>query len=216
MVRAWAQARQEAALPNDFSVGLVLGAQITHWDGALTDWVIWLRDTHPQIALMADVASNDALLRRVEDGLLDAAIVYQPRQIPGLSIRELFRDDLVLIETVAGGSGSGDPDYIFVDWGPDFRSGHAMAFQDCSPPSMRFSVGSPALEVLLQRGGSGYFPYRMVGRHIEAGRLFERRGAPRFERAAYLVQPDLCRYDGIKSALDGLGQFFRIGASLPA
>tara|TARA_R110000787_G_scaffold10590_10_gene35841 strand:+ start:545 stop:1405 length:861 start_codon:yes stop_codon:yes gene_type:complete len=216
IVRAWAQARQEAALPGDFSVGLTLGAQITHWDGALTDWVVWLRDTLPQIALTADVASNDTLLRRVEDGLLDAAIVYQPRPIAGLSIGELFRDDLILVETVAGGSGPGDPDYIFVDWGPDFRAGHAMAFQDCSPPAMRFSVGSPALEVLLQRGGSGYFPYRLVGRHIEAGRLFERRGAPRFERAAFLVRPELCRDDSIGSALDGLDQFFRVCVTQPA
>lgn len=148
--------------------------------------------------------------------VLDAAIVYQPRPIAGLSVGELFRDDLILVETVAGGSGPGDPDYIFVDWGPDFRSGHAVAFQDFSPPTMRFSVGSPALEVLLKRGGSGYFPYRMVGRHIVAGSLFERRGAPRFERAAFLVRPEACRDDSIGSALDGLDQFFRAGVTQPA
>jgi DNA-binding transcriptional LysR family regulator len=211
MVRAWFQARQDAALPHEFSIRLTLGAQITHWDGALTNWAVWLCDHHPLIALTAEVAPNDALLRQVEDGLLDAAIVYRPRPIAGLGVEELFRDDLVLVESKQGASGPGGPDYIFVDWGADFRSAHAMAFQDRAPAAMRFSVGPPALELMLRRGGSGYFPHRMVGPHIEAGRLVERRGAPRFERAAYLIRPELCRDTGIQSALDGLKRFFETG-----
>ena len=214
MVRAWAQARQDAALPHEISVRLNLGAQITHWDGALTNWVVWLRDLHPQIALSAEVAPNDALLRNVEEGLLDAAIVYRPRTVAGVRVDELFRDDLILVESREGASEPGDPDYIFVDWGADFRSGHAMAFQDRAPSAMRFSVGLPALDLLLQRGGSGYFPHRMVARHIEAGRLFERRGAPRFERAAWLIQPELCRNGDVQSALDGLKQFFETDAAI--
>ncbi|MDA0656209.1 MAG: LysR family transcriptional regulator [Proteobacteria bacterium] len=215
MVRAWAQARQDAALPHHVFVGLSLGAQITHWDGALTNWVVWLREFYPNIALIAEVASNNALLRQVDEGRLDAAIVYRPHQSSELCVEELFRDDLVLVGSAEETPGPGDPDYIFVDWGEDFGSAHAITFQDCHPPTMRFSAGIPALDLLLQRGGSGYFPYRMVARHIKAGRLFEPRDAPRFERAAYLIRPEEYRESGVHSALDGLRQFFETGSVVP-
>ncbi len=208
IVRAWAQARHDAALPDSVSVGLTLGAQVTHWDGALVDWVAWLRRTYPHVALNAEVAGNDSLLRQLEDGLLDAAIVYRPRQCDGLVAEELFRDDLVLVSTRPDAAGPGDADYVLVDWGADYRAAHAMSFGGRPRPALRFSVGTPALDVILRCGGSGYFPYRMVQRHLETGTLAPVRDAPRFERPVFLLRPEQVADAGMAEALNGLHGFF--------
>jgi len=214
IVRAWAQARQDAALPNSLSVGLTLGAQVTHWDGGLVEWVAWLRDACPAVALRAEVADNDLLLRQLEDGLLDAAIVYRPRQADGLVAEELFKDDLILVGCGPDAGRPGDPGYVFVDWGADYRAAHALSFGDREQPSLRFSIGSPALDVILKCGGSAYFPYRMVQEHLKSGNLHPVASAPRFERPVYLLRPEQAADARISVALDGLREIFVPGPAV--
>ena len=204
IVRIWAQARQELALPAQFRARITIGSQITHWDDVLLNWMVWLRSAHPDIAVHAEVGSNDALMRQMADGLLDAAVVYAPRTAAGLASELLFRDELVLATTDRNSHGIDDPGYVYVDWGPEFGSGHAAAFPGSPTPALHFGVGTVALAFVLQHGGAGYFPARTVRRHVEDRRMFIASRAPRFQRAAYLVTPSGETSGAVADALAGL------------
>lgn len=204
IVRIWAQARQELALPALFRARITIGSQITHWDEVLLNWMVWLRSAHADIAVHAEVGSNDALMRQMADGLLDAAVVYAPRAAAGLTSEILFQDELVLVATDRRSPGIDDPGYVHVDWGPEFGSAHAAAFPDRATPALHFSVGTVALAFILQHGGAGYFPARAVRRHIEEKRLFVISRALRFQRPAYLVTANDVSDGAVADALAGL------------
>lgn len=204
IVRIWAHARQELALPAQFRARITVGSQITHWDEVLLNWMVWLRSAHPDIAVYAEVGSNDTLMRQMADGLLDAAVVYAPRTVAGLSSEVLFQDELVLATTDRRSPGIDDPGYVYVDWGPEFSAGHAAAFPDRAAPALHFSVGTVALAFILEHGGAGYFPARTVRRHVEQKRLFVAARAPRFQRPAYLVTANDVSDGAVADALAGL------------
>jgi len=204
IVRIWAQARQELALPAQYRARITIGSQITHWDDVLLNWMVWLRSNHPDISVRAEVGSNEALMSQMADGLLDAAVVYSPRVTAGLASEILFEDELVLVASDRKSAGIDDPSYVYVDWGPEFGASHAAAFPERASPGLHFSVGTVALSFIVEHGGAGYFPARMVRRHIEEGRLFPTRAAPRFQRPAYLVTAHDASGGAITDVLVGL------------
>ena len=80
-------------------------------------------------------------------------------------------------------------DYVFVDWGEEFRRRHAEAFPDMETPAISVGLGALGLEYIRQNGGSGYFPMRVVQPFIDKGELFLVGGAPAMQRPAYMVYP---------------------------
>jgi DNA-binding transcriptional LysR family regulator len=98
-----------------------------------------------------------------------------------------------------------DEDYVFVDWGPEFRQGHGQAFPDLKTPAVSVGLGALGLQHVLAHGGTSYFPMRTVRSYLAAGRLFAVEAAPDFRRPAWLVysQED-GRGDWFRTALDGL------------
>ena len=58
----------------------------------------------------------------------------------------------------------------------------------------------------MQAGGSGYFPLRVAGPHLENGRLHRQPMTPEFRLPAYAVYPDEPGSDAIALALEGMRQ----------
>jgi LysR family transcriptional regulator, flagellar master operon regulator len=192
MAQIWGQARQELALPETFSARLNIGAQISHWDDIMVSWVCWLRIHHPDLAVRAEIGSNESLMRQIADGMLDLAVIYTPQLVPGLKIEKLFDENIVLVSTRREArrklaTKSWQDDYVYVDWGPEYRVEHGLAWPDMETPAVHFGVGTVALAFILRQGGSGYFPHRMVREMIEEKRLFAISAAPSFRRSVYLV-----------------------------
>jgi len=204
MVRAWSQARQEAGLSEKFTARLNIGGQITYWDSLLLNWVSWARATLPALAIRAEMGTNESLMREMADGLLDAAVLYTPQRINGLHAERLFEDELIMVGTDPDCRGPADRNYVFVDWGADFRTDHARRFPDIAAPALYFGVGTVALSFILSQGGSGYFPARMVSDAIRAGTLFRISDAAAFHRAAYLVTAEILPEGLLADALEGL------------
>jgi DNA-binding transcriptional LysR family regulator len=209
-LRIWGQARQEIALPENYIERLNIGAQISHWDDVMVNWLGWLRNRHPDIAVRAEVGSNDGLMRQMTDGTLDLAVVYTPAIHPGFTVEKLFEEKIVLVDTrrppravknTPPALGNG---YVFVDWGPEFRTGHTLAWPDLQSPGLHFGVGTVALDFILRHGGSGYFPARLVRRAIRNRKLFRVRNAPTFARTVYLVTATDKLGTAIETILDGL------------
>ncbi len=70
---------------------------------------------------------------------------------------------------------------------------------------MTVGLGALGLEYILQNGGSGYFPIRVVQPYIDARKLFRLEGAPSVQRPAYMVYPASARDpESLAIALNGL------------
>jgi len=209
-VRIWGQARQEVGLPDSYVARINIGAQISHWDHVMVDWMCWLRETHPALAVRAEIGSNESLMRQMVDGLLDLAVIYTPQVSPGLKTEKLFDEQIALVGTdrPARGAGNGTAprmeNYVFVDWGPEYRTEHALAWPDLATPAIHFGIGTVALEFILRNGGSGYFPLRMVRGHLNDRRLFRITGVPTFQRPVYLVTSAALADPPFSDLLDGL------------
>ncbi|MBC8267193.1 MAG: LysR family transcriptional regulator [Rhodospirillaceae bacterium] len=205
LVKIWQQAQQEIALPAAMEAILAIGGQLTLWERLLLRWIPWARDTLPDMAVRVEVGSSDGLMQQLRQGILDIGVMYTPQSRPGLTIEKLLVERLVLVSSSPATKAAGEPGYIYVDWGPEFRTDHSNAFPDMELPVLVIGYGPLALRYILEHGGAGYFPQHIVQTHIQSHKLHRVRRAPTFSRPAYLVySTDDCEQDWFKTALQGL------------
>ena len=206
--RLWQQAQQRISLPENFSHGIGLGSQVSLWDSLIIKWIPWMRQNARDIAIHVEADYSPSLMRQLSDGLLDIGVMYNPRQMPGLIIEDLLEETLILVATDRRQLADGWlEDYVFVDWGAEFRRRHGEAFPNMDTPAVSVGLGSLGLEYIRQNGGSGYFPMRVVQPAIDRGELFVVENAPSMQRPAYIVYPEVARFrETLDLALDGLRQ----------
>ena len=204
--RLWQQAQQRVSLPENFSHAIGLGSQVSLWYSLIPKWIPWMRQNASDVAIHVEADYSRSLMRQLSDGLLDIGVMYHPRQTPGLIIEDLLVETLVLVSTRRLEMINGwDTDYVYVDWGPEFRVSHSEAFPDMDTPAVSVGLGSLGLEYILQNGGSGYFPLRVVQPYINDEKLFPVAGAPQMQRPAYVVYAEVARYqETLELALRGL------------
>jgi DNA-binding transcriptional LysR family regulator len=204
--RLWQQAQQRVSLPENFSHGIGLGSQVSLWDSLILKWIPWMRQNAKDVAIHVEADYSSSLMRQLSDGLLDIGVMYNPRQTPGLIIEDLLEETLLLVSTDQREMVEGwVEDYVFVDWGEEFRRLHSEAFPDMDTPAVSVGLGPLGLEYIRQNGGSGYFPMRVVQPFIDNGELFLVAGAPTMQRPAYMVYPEVARYqETLELALTGL------------
>ena len=146
-----------------------------------------MRSLKPNVALRAEFASPDELMRRVLDGTLDFAVMYSPRLQAGIEVESLFVDRLVLVSTVSEKPGNTLDGLVHVDWGPPAHELQASLYPDQAPPAIYIANAWLALTYILKNGGRAYIPSRMVGPHIDDGRLSFVPNSPTFEHRVYAV-----------------------------
>ncbi len=186
--RLWQQAHQQITLPEGFRTVLALGAQVSLWEHLILKWIPMMRRELPTVALRVEADYSASLMRQLTDGLIDIGVMYEPRQTPGLVIEDLFEETLVLVSSDKRNVTAGwVEDYVFVDWGYVFRARHGEMFPDLDTPAVSVGLGSLGLYYILENGGSGYFPLRMVEPLIKQGELHLVNGAETARRPAYVV-----------------------------
>ena len=191
-VRAWGQARQEVTLPEGFRDSFALGTVTTGlWERFGIRWIRKMRRAAPDVALRLDVDYSEDLLRNLSDGLLDIGVMYQPRSSPGLVVENLFKEKLVLVSTEKHTiRDDWMRQYVFVNWGYNYRAQHYEAFPEMPAPAISLGVSSLGLRYLLEIGGAAYLSLNVVRRLVAEGRLFRVKGAPVFSRPSYVVYPE--------------------------
>ncbi len=204
--RLWRQAHQRVSLPESFSHGIGLGSQVSLWDRLILQWIPWMRHNAVDVALHVEADYSPSLMRQLSDGLLDIGVMYQPRQTPGLIIEDLLEETLILVTTERHQSSDGwQQNYVWVDWGDKFRASHGEAFPEMETPAVSVGLGALGLEYILQNGGSGYFPIRLVQQYLEQHKLFRVETAPELQRPAYMVYTETARdQQTLDLALQGL------------
>ena len=185
--RLWQRAEQEVALPAIYRGVLGLGAQASLWERLILRWIRWMRCQASDVAIRAEADYSTSIARQVADGALDIGVVYTPGHRPGLVVEELFVDQLVLVSTDAAvSSRSWQSNYIFVDWGQAYNIAHAEAFPDLKP-AVSVGLGPLGLRYMLDNGGAGYFPLRVIRPYLSRGELHQVPSSPVMQRPAYIV-----------------------------
>jgi len=199
LVHVWEAARRELPLPEGTGQTLTLGGEISLWNPLLVTWLASLRQAAPEVALRVEVGDHHTLHRKLEEGVLDAALVHQPDYWPGLQVEQLLEEKLILVRAA-----STDQPYIYVDWGEHFRKQHNSALPEWARASIAIDFGPLALQYLLQYGGSGYFRTRVVHSHLEQGLLEKVAAAPEFSYPVYLVYSRAGTSAALRTALVSL------------
>ena len=186
-VQIWERARHQLAIPSGRTSVVALGGELSLWNPLLLDWLVWMKKSKPEIALHAHVGLPDQLLEQLRTGVLDIAVLYAPKLIPGFKVELVEEEELILVRTVDNtGEAAGLHEYVHVDWGPQFaaRHGTGTVFGE---PGLTVGLGPLGLNYILRAGGMGYFRRGVTAPLIEAGQLEEVKGAPEFTYPAYAV-----------------------------
>lgn len=135
LVQVWERARHQVAVPPGRRAVVTVGGELSLWDPVLLDWLLWMRQAAPQLALRAEVGLPESLINQVAEGILDIAVVYAPHQRPGLKIELLIEEKLVLVTTTPRGQEQRATDYVFVDWAPNSRRITISHFRNWPTPA---------------------------------------------------------------------------------
>jgi DNA-binding transcriptional LysR family regulator len=211
LVQLWERARHQVAVPAGRRAVLAIGGELSLWDPLLLRWLLWMRASAADVALRALVGLPEDLLDQVAQGILDIAVVYEPRYRPGLKVELLAEERLVMVATPPGADGA-SADYVQVDWGPNFALQHGIGLPGRADPGLFVSLGPLGLGYILQAGGTGYFRHGTVQPHLESGRLELVKDAPEFLYPTHVVYAETGDAELIRIAVEGLRHVARSNA----
>ncbi|WP_444439365.1 LysR family transcriptional regulator [Pseudomonas sp. A6] len=181
MLQTWEAAQRDLPLPEGVDNVLHIGGEVSLCNPLMLRWVSRIRETIDSYAVRAEIGSSEALLRQLELGVLDAALVYQPHYWPGMQVEQLLEEKLILVRA------KNPEPYVYIDWGEGFRQQHDSALPDKARAPVAFNLGPLALQYILENGGSGYFRTRVVQSYLDKGVLRRVPRAPEFSYPTYLV-----------------------------
>ncbi|MDR6755791.1 DNA-binding transcriptional LysR family regulator [Mycoplana sp. BE70] len=205
-VQLWQRTRHQVAVPPGRRAVLTIGSEVMLAQPLLLNWVRWIRQSLPDIALRVHVDVPQDLIDQVASGMVDVAIMYAPAHRPGLKIDLLLEEKLVLVTTDPEAR-HGETNYVYMDWGPDFVRHHHVNFPDIIP-DLTFDLGPLALSYVLASGGSGYFRLSTVEPLVAAKQLHIVPEMPQFSYPIYAVQSATADDSIVGPTLAGLRTIF--------
>ena len=186
----WRQARYETGLPAGLSSVCTFGCDRELWHGPGRHFFYDILSEHPEIALSVHQGSSEDLENWLLEGAVDVILTYEAVARGNQTIHELPVERLVLYSSNPDTPMIGDPDYIFVDHGTDYRRMHAETYHDAGVARISFDSSWWALQFILDNRGSAYLPEALAYRFLRNGRLFPVVGAPVYTRKKCLVVND--------------------------
>lgn len=181
ILQTWEAAQRDLPLPAGYHNVIHVGGEVSLCNPLMLRWVSRIRASIDQYAVHARIGDGQELLRQLELGVLDAALVYQPNYWPGMQVEQLLEEKLILVRA------KNPEPYVYVDWGEGFRLQHDSALPDKAKAPVCFNLGPLALQYILEHGGSGYFRTRVVQSYLDKKVLKRVPRAPEFSYPTYLV-----------------------------
>lgn len=189
LVRGLERARQEVGVLPPYRASLAVGARFGLCEQLLLRWIPLMQTQAPEVALRAQIGFEEGLMQQLIDGTIDIGVMYTPQSRPGLKIELLLEEELILVVCERPDHWPSDAAYVHVDWGPEFNAQHSINFPEFGNPGLRVNIGWLGLQHILSKGGSGYFPERLVRSQLQAGKLHRVPNSPSFSLPAYVVYP---------------------------
>jgi LysR family transcriptional regulator, flagellar master operon regulator len=203
-VRTIEHARHDVDIPRGFRGALTVGGRFGLWEQLLLRWLPLMREVAPDLSVRAEIGLDAELMQGLVEGRLDIGVMYTPQSRPGLKVEPLLEERLILVSTEPDRLPQPGPGYIYIDWGPEFYARHSASFPEFVGPALTANIGWLGLQHILQNGGSGYFPLRLVRPYLRDRRFVRVPAAPEFSLPAYLVYPADGDPDILADALDGI------------
>lgn len=188
ILRSWEQARMQVGGAEGAARSLSIGAEVSLWSRLGFRWVDGLAAHEPKIALRSEVDGPEALMRRLAEGTLQAALTYSPAVRSGLDCEMLMEDELILVSPWEDAQISDVRGrYVLADWGQDFLRFHETALPELPIPDVQMAVGTLILRYIAARPLAAYVPARSVRSYVDAGQLFPVEDAPSFAQEIWVV-----------------------------
>jgi hypothetical protein len=141
----------------------------------------------PELSIRAELGMPDRLTRFLVEGVVQAALMYNPQLRPGLAVEKALDDELVMVASYTHASVDDATDYVFVEWGPEFTHAHALALPHLTNAGITMVLGALTADYIMYRRAKAYLPARAVQRRLAAGNLHIVADAPRFHYPAWVV-----------------------------
>ncbi|MDH3663083.1 MAG: LysR family transcriptional regulator [Alphaproteobacteria bacterium] len=190
MMRLWEEAQQQVAIPPGYRTTLRVGGFYSLWVRLLIRWLAAMQERAPDVAIRAELGMPDRLMRMLLEGIIDIGVMYTPQLRPGLEVKELLEDQLVLVsadKSVEDVETALATNYVYIDWGQEFFAAHGAKFAGFQTPGVTLGLGALGLNYILRNGKSGYFPGAVVQPHLDSGDLVAVADAPIFSFPVYVV-----------------------------
>lgn len=204
LIRVWQHAQFEVGLARSHRDHLAVGAQQGLWPSFLIDWVGWMRDHIPDIAVSASSETSATLSQRMLDGTLDLAVSYQPLRHPGIVSEHLFDDIFARVITAKPGTRRDQIEHIFIDWGPDIRSEDAVVDPEFMNAGLNLNLGGMGVEYLLDHPCTAYLPMRVIKPYLKRKRMRLASRARKFSYPVFMAYPEFRDEEAYEPILRGL------------
>ncbi len=209
-IQLWEKAQNKVSSEDVYKDHVSIGARPGLWEPVLMKWLPWAKSEFPEIAYRIEFGIAADLIRKLEEGIIDIAILLSAPTMPGIAVEELYLENFVLIKNPNTPLNSNlfdetfEKSYIEVDWGKEFQSSKNHYFPTPFVPHLSVSVGTYGVKYIIENGGCGYFPYSMISEHLEDGSLVIVEEAPKIKQPVYLAysKSDLRKF--VKPLLAGV------------
>lgn len=204
LVRTVEQARHDVGVPRGFEGSLSIGGRIGLWEQLLLKSLARIREKAPDVSVRSEIGFESDLMQGLVEGRIDIGIMYTPQSRPGLRVERLLEERLVLVTTEPSAAPMPGPDYVYIDWGPEFYARHNASFPDFIGPALSANIGWLGLQYIIAEGGAGYFPLRLVKPLLSDNRLYRLFDAPEFTLPAYVVHAEAPESSIVETALGAI------------
>ncbi len=204
MIRVWEEARQQVAVPEGFKRSLSIGAQYSLWPRLGFRLIDQLRQNMPDLNVRAEMGMPDRLTRFLVEGVMHVGLMYMPNLRPGLIAEEIIEEELVLAASWPDPTMDMQGRYVFVDWGPEFVTAHAIELPELKNSGLTLALGAMAADFVVNRKAAAYLPARYIKKYLDSGELHLVPDAPRFPYPVWAVwrdDMDTELAEGVKAAL---------------
>ncbi len=210
MTGLWQQAKHEAGLPAGTEAVCNFGCHSDLWQSGGKSIFDRIAREHDSIAVSVLHGSQTELEEWLADGLVDIILTYQPFSRGRQTVYPIAIERLVLYSDRINSPTKFDPQYVFVDFGEEFRRVHAENYHDAGTARISFDSPVGALEYLLENGGSAYLPQSLAQQYVVQKDLYVLSDAPEFSIKRYVVANDTVTesWDWFAQFIDEVGKGF--------
>lgn len=191
LLQLWSMAQHDMALPKNFEDVIAFACPESLWHGAGEIFIDYIRTQQKSLAVTVQFGTEAEIKFWQDNGLIDCALSYEPQIVAGFTTDRLFSDELRQYSTVPRQVIRWDENYVFVDYGEEFRRRHTNAYPVEETAAISFNRAEYALSYILGHGGSAYLPERIAATAVDNEELFEIGGAAEFVRHVYFTRNTL-------------------------
>ncbi len=213
-IQIWEKALIKVSSEPAYQDYICVGARPGLWGPIIMKWLPWAKLEFPHIALKADFGTADDLTRKLEEGIIDIAILLSAPTMPGIKVEQLYMEHFYLVtDPDSARALESDSDisyreimeknYIDVDWGGEFKISRKHYFPGSFVPSLSVSVGIYGVSYIVENGGFGYFPNSMIREYVNSYDLVIVGDAPVIQQPVYLACCKDNQGEHLQALLDG-------------